>query len=259
MSDVGGRTSDACAAGVASAVELSHPRSVVQPSVQVFESAESRRRAAAGLLGLAVALVGVYVLLRQYAPFAFEAAELRAWIRGFGVFAPLVFVLIQATQVIVAPVPGQVMALVGGYLFGPFLGTLYSMTGVLLGSAVAFSISRRYGRPAVERLLHADIIDRFDGFVERAGLPGLFLFVVIPGLPDDVVCFLAGLARFRLLSFLVVLAAGRSPAYVITTYAGGSLAEGQILQAVVAIAVIVFASALAYLKRDEIRRFAGRI
>lgn len=227
--------------------------------MKVFSSAESRRRAAVLVVGLAVALVAGYLALRQFAPFVFDPEQLRTWIRGFGVFAPLVFVVAQAVQVIVAPIPGQVTALVGGYLFGPLAGTLYSMAGVLAGSAIAFSLSQWYGRPLVERLLHEDLVDRFDGFVETVGVPGLFLFVVIPGLPDDAICFLAGLAHFRLVTFVAVIFVGRLPAYLVTNYAGDSLATGHLVEAVVAVVGLVVFSAYAYHKREEIKQYASGI
>jgi len=223
--------------------------------MKVFSSADSRRRTVLALAGILLALGGLYVALRTYAPFVFEAEELEAWIDGFGVLAPLVFVVVQTLQVIFAPVPGQVVAVVGGYLFGPLWGTVYSMTGVMIGSAVAFSIAKRYGRPAVERMIHEDVLARFDGFVERAGLPGLFLFVVIPGLPDDAVCFLAGLTNIGLVLFLVVMTVGRFPAYAATNVAGGSLASGRAVEAAVVLGVVVFASLVAYHQRERIQSF----
>lgn len=225
--------------------------------MQVFTSAKSRRRAIVGAVGLVVGLVGLYFALRQFAPFVFNRDELRAWIRQFGVFAPLVFIFVQVLQVIFAPIPGQVAALVGGYLFGPVAGTAYSMVGVVIGSAIAFSIARQYGRPIVERMIHEDVVDTFDDFVQTVGVPGLFLFVAIPGLPDDAICFLAGLAHFRLLVFVVVMAVGRFPAYAVTSFAGDGLAAGNFVEAAVAVIALVTFSVYAYHKREEIRRYAS--
>lgn len=227
--------------------------------MKVFSSAANRRRAILGLVGIVVLFVGLYFGTRQYAPFLFDSAELRRWIDQFGVFAPVVFILLQAGQVVLAPIPGQVVAFVAGVLFGSFAGTVYSMIGVVVGSAIAFSISKRYGRSAVERLLKDDLIGGFDDFVERVGLPGLFVFVVIPGLPDDAVCFLAGLTTFKLRTFLVVIAVGRLPAYVLTVYAGGSVAADRFLEAGVAIALVVSFALLGYYKRDEIKRRVGEM
>jgi uncharacterized membrane protein YdjX (TVP38/TMEM64 family) len=222
--------------------------------MRVFSSRAAFWRSLLGVSLLLAAFLVAYVGARQYAPFVFDVAELRAWIGQFGVFAPVVFVLVQAVQVVVAPIPGQILALVSGYLFGPTAGTIYSLTGVLLGSAVAFSLAKRFGRPAVEQLLHEDVLTRFDGFVERVGVPGLLAFVVIPGLPDDAICFLSGLTRLRLGTFLAVISVGRLPAYVLTVYAGSELATGQITTALTLIGAVILLSAIGYYKQDSIRR-----
>ncbi|MBV0926276.1 TVP38/TMEM64 family protein [Halomicroarcula limicola] len=221
--------------------------------MRVFSSRAALWRGVVGLVFLTIAFVAAYLGARQYAPFIFDAQALREWISQFGVFAPLVFVLLQALQVIVAPIPGQILALVAGYLFGPVAGTVYSLAGVLLGSAVAFSLAKRFGRPLVERLLHEDVMTRFDGFVDRVGIPGLLAFVLIPGLPDDAICFLSGLTTWRLRTFLAVIIVGRFPAYVITVYAGGELANGQVTSALVLISAVILFSVIGYQKQDAIR------
>jgi len=227
--------------------------------MKVFASRGDRWRTLL-LVGVVVAaFVGLYLGVRRYAPFVFNAKALRAWIAGFGVFAPVVFIFLQATQVVVAPIPGQVVALVAGYLFGPVYGTIYSLTGVLIGSAVAFSLAKRYGRSFVERVIADDVIDRFDAFVKRVGAPGLFAFVIIPGLPDDAICFLSGLTTWRLRTFLAVIAVGRLPAYVITVYAGGQFAGGRFRTGVALVAFVILVSAVGYYKQEAVRDVVARI
>ena len=227
--------------------------------MKVFASASDRRRGILAVVGVAVGFVALYLLVREHAAFLMNATALRAWLQGFGVLAPLVFVAIQALQVIVAPIPGQVVALVAGFLFGPLWGTVYSVTGVLIGSAIAFSLSKRYGRSFVEDVLHEDVVERFDGFVDAVGLPGLFAFVIIPGLPDDAICFLSGLTKWSLPAFMGVIAVGRLPAYVLTVYAGGEIASGRFLSGLALILVVVLASVVGYYKQEAIRDVIARV
>lgn len=227
--------------------------------MRVFSSAADRRRwAALVLVGVAL-LVSLYFALQRYVPFLFRPAELRLWIGQFGIFAPLVFILVQTLQVIFAPIPGQALALVGGYLFGPVEGTVYSLVGVFLGSAIAFTLAKRYGRGFVEETLQDDVVARFDGFVERVGFPGLIVFVVVPGLPDDAICFLAGLTPLRLRSFMLAIVIGRSPAYVLTVYAGGELGSGRFVEGLALVAFLILLSVLGYYKQDAIRSAARRV
>lgn len=227
--------------------------------MQVFSSARARKRGVLITVFVSAAFVLLYLSLRRYAPFVFDPDELRAWIDQFGILAPGAFVLVQIIQVVVAPVPGQVVAVVAGYLFGPVAGAFYSVAGVLIGSAIAFLLANRYGRTLVEDILHEDVVTRFDKFIERVGLLGLVTFVLIPGLPDDAVCFLAGLTKWRLRTFMVAITVGRLPAYVLTVYAGDELADGQFLDGTVIIGCVVVASAIGYYKREAIRDLVGNL
>ena len=227
--------------------------------VQLFSSGEARRRGVLAALLVAAFALALYLGIRRYASFVFDAEELRLWIAQFGVLAPLVFTLIQFLQVIFAPIPGQIVALAAGYLFGPLFGTVYSLTGVLAGSAVAFVLAQRYGRGFVEGLLHEEVMTRFDGFVEDIGLPGLLAFVLVPGLPDDAICFLAGLTKWRLRTFMVAITVGRLPAYVVTVYAGDELASGRLETGLTLIGVVAVLSALGYYKQDAIRNGVERL
>jgi len=227
--------------------------------MEVFSSREDRRRAVLGLFAVVAVFAGLYVALLRYAPFVFDAEALRDWIDGFGELAPLVFVVVQAGQVVVAPIPGQVVALVSGYLFGSVAGTVYSLSGVLLGSAIAFLLAKRFGRSFVEKILDESVVERFDGFVDRVGIPGLVVFVLVPGLPDDVICFAAGLTKWSLRTFMIVIAIGRLPAYVLTVYAGGQFASGQSLTAFVLLGVIGCLSLIGFHQQERIQRFVTRI
>jgi uncharacterized membrane protein YdjX (TVP38/TMEM64 family) len=227
--------------------------------MRLFASAADRRRGILAFVAVAVAFAGLYLFVREYAAFITDVEALRAWLRQFGVLAPLVFIAIQALQVVVAPIPGQVVALVAGYLFGPFWGTVYSLTGVLIGSTIAFSLAKRYGRSFVEDVIHEDVIARFDGFVDTVGIPGLFAFVIIPGLPDDAICFLSGLTKWKLPTFIAVISVGRLPAYVFTVYAGGELASGRFLSGLALILLVVLASVVGYYKQETVRDLVARI
>nr|NIX25091.1 TVP38/TMEM64 family protein [Actinomycetota bacterium] len=83
--------------------------------------------------------------------------------------------------------------------------------------------------------------------------------VVIPGLPDDVICFVAGLTPMRLAAFLVVMFLGRLPAYALATYAGGQFATGEALRAVLLLLLFVAVSATAYYHREAIQRGVRRL
>ena len=106
-------------------------------------SARTRWAIVAGVSGLIVAYCVWLVwtdapayqfLVRLYVDKHFLKRTLREW----GVLAPVVFILLQALQVIISPIPGEATGILGGYLFGQGLGLLYSTIGLTVGSIFFF-------------------------------------------------------------------------------------------------------------------------
>ncbi|MEF8776609.1 MAG: TVP38/TMEM64 family protein [Haloarculaceae archaeon] len=224
----------------------------MRSSVRVFADKRGRRSALLALLIVVAVFVALSLLLRRNFAWLSNPAAVRAWIRSFGLLGPLVFFFLQALQVVVAPIPGQVMGFASGYLFGAVWGTIITVTGAVLGSYVAFRLSRHFGRPFVERVIHTDTLDQFDSLTHEHGLLTLFLVFLIPGLPDDVICFTAGLTDLRIDRMVFVSFVGRIPAFFVANLAGASVAEGRLWQTVVIVGILVLATSVAYLWRGRI-------
>lgn len=84
------------------------------------------------------------------------------FIESMGIWDEVVFILLQALQVIVAPIPGEVLNVIGGYLYGTAAGVIWSTLGTTIGSLVAFVLSRRLGRPFVDKFVDKFTMKRFD-------------------------------------------------------------------------------------------------
>jgi uncharacterized membrane protein YdjX (TVP38/TMEM64 family) len=208
-----------------------------------FASPAARRRALRlGVVGVAFLSLGVWRL----APLIADPTWLRETLAAFGPFAPVAFICLQAIQVVAAPIPGQVLGGVAGYLFGTWPGFLYSMVGVTVGSAVAFLLARRYGRPFVERTFDAGAVRRFDAVTDDAAPLALFALFLLPTFPDDLLCALAGVSPMRLRTFLALLIVGRAPSFALVAFAGDSAAASRPLAALTAVAVVALVAALVY-------------
>ena len=68
----------------------------------------------------------------------------QAYIRGFGLFAPFVFVFIQAFQVVVPVLPGFIGCVAGALLFGSVCGFVYNYVGICAGSIIAFFLAKHF-------------------------------------------------------------------------------------------------------------------
>ena len=218
----------------------------------LFRSQRHRTIAIAVFLVAIALLVAGAVLLPRYVPSLTDATAVREWVAGYGPLAPLVFVCLQALQVLVAPIPGQILGLASGYLFGAAAGTAYSLLGATIGSVIAFGLARRFGRPFVETVIHDDVLARFDDLVDRDGALALFFVFLVPGLPDDAICLLGGLTRLSIPKLVAISLVGRLPGYLLLNLAGAGVANGN-APLVLGIAVgTVGAAILAVWYRDAI-------
>ena len=154
-----------------------------------------------------------------------DQARVREWVRGFGPWGPLVSMTLNVAQVLLAPVPGQVVGVANGYLYGVWLGTIYSMVGLLVGRAMAMVLARWFGRPLIERLVKPERLARWDRIIGRQGPLFLFLIFLFPLLPDDLVCFLIGLSSLSIPRMLVLSGLGGLPGVFVSCWVGANAAD----------------------------------
>ena len=181
-----------------------------------------RTIAVLGLLALAVAALLIWH--RPLLSFFADRAKVQEFVTRFGYWAPLAAILLHVAQVLLAPVPGQVIDAVNGYLFGAAWGTVYSLVGVIAGSSLAMALARRFGRPWAERLIKKETLERLDSYSRQRGALFFFLVFLFPFLPDDVACFLAGLTPLPLPELVVLAAIGRLPGIFVANLVGANTA-----------------------------------
>jgi uncharacterized membrane protein YdjX (TVP38/TMEM64 family) len=194
-------------------------------------------------------------LARLYSDKYYLKRTLREW----GVLAPVIFILLQALQVIVSPIPGEATGILGGYLFGQWLGLLYSTIGLTVGSVAAFGIGRWLGAHYVKNLVSTETWNRLGFIVEAEGAVLCFIIYLIPGLPKDIVCYLFGISPMPLWVFALVSGLGRIPGTWVLSAQGAHTAAGDYLQVILVSAVAVAAALPLYYYRHRIVRwFHGR-
>jgi len=173
---------------------------------------------------------------------------------SLGSWSAAVFVALQAFQVVAAPIPGDVTGLLGGYLYGPWLGVVYSTIGLTLGSYAAFSLGRFFGKPFVKKFVPSTALDRFNYLLHHKGAFLVFLMFLLPGFPKDALCYMLGLGELSSLEFIAIGGGGRLFGTILLTLGGNYIRLHQywrfgILCGVVLVLVLV---ALAY--KDKMER-----
>jgi len=185
---------------------------------------KTRGRMLAVLGFLALVVAALLIWHRPLLSFFADRAKVQEFVMRFGPWAPLATILLHVAQVLLAPIPGQVIDAVNGYLFGAAWGTVYSLVGVIAGSSLAMALARRFGRPWAERLIKRETLERLDGYSQQRGALFFFLVFLFPFLPDDVACFLSGLTPLPLAELIVLAAIGRLPGILAANFVGANAA-----------------------------------
>jgi uncharacterized membrane protein YdjX (TVP38/TMEM64 family) len=172
------------------------------------------------LLVLAALIIPLILWWDQIRAVFMDPQRLAAAIRSAGPWGPLVYLVLYVAQAIVAPIPGQALNFAAGYVFGLIPGILYSWLGLILGTTAALLLARYLGRPLVERLVDPAALDKMDRLAENRGLFFFFLVFLLPGLPDDMACFVAGLTPLSIPALIVASAIGRLPSVVAAVWLG---------------------------------------
>ena len=183
----------------------------------------------------------------KYAPgvtkLASEPAKFRDVIQSHGYTGIFVFISVQILQVVIAAIPGEVVQIAGGYIYGTWLGALYLVMGAIAGSVIAFYASRLLGYPLVKAFVSEEKLTRFN-FLLKSQKSEVIIFVLylLPGIPKDILTYIAGLTPVKPLNFLITSIVARLPALFVTAYIGANLEEKNYLRVIVlsSAAVIVF-------------------
>ncbi|MGB9712166.1 MAG: TVP38/TMEM64 family protein [Dissulfurimicrobium hydrothermale] len=183
---------------------------------------------------------------------------LRRHVESWGGLAPLAFIALQALQVVFAPLPGEASGIIGGFLFGQWMGFLYSTIGLTAGSMAAFSAARFARRFVRTWLKRSEIYRRFEYLLERQGIFISFALFLIPGFPKDFLCYILGLSRMPWQIFLAVSTIGRMPGTILLTLQGARLYDGDLpgLAVMLFVALVVVLPAWRY--REGLYRWAEK-
>jgi uncharacterized membrane protein YdjX (TVP38/TMEM64 family) len=166
-----------------------------------------------------------------------EASE---YIRSLGLLGPVAAIAVLVLEVVVAPIPGFLVAIATGFAFGGTLGTIYTYLGNLLGTSAAFFLSRRFGRPLVEHLVEKEKLSSYDRFFREKGMKLLWVVYLIPIFPADVVTFVTGLTALKYGELLLITSIAFIPSIVVFNFFGAALLESGLGSIAIMAGTLVF-------------------
>jgi uncharacterized membrane protein YdjX (TVP38/TMEM64 family) len=201
---------------------------------------------------LAIAIVAAY-LDRD----ALDMAALDGRVRDAGAWGPALFMGAYVFATVLS-LPGALLTLAGGALFGPVWGTFYSLTGATIGATVAFAITRYAAADWVKRRAGGWVLSLVEG-VEKEGWRFVAFVRLVPLLPFNVLNYALGVTRIRLAHYVLASCVFMLPgalAYTYLGYAGREAvagADGVLEKGLAALALL---AAAAFLPRF-VRRLRG--
>ncbi len=169
---------------------------------------------------LVVAILTIIAYETGLVRFFMSKKHLVSFLESLGPWSFAGFIFLQAFQVVAAPVPGDLTGLLGGYLYGPWMGVLYSTVGLTLGSYIAFALGRSFGKPLVRKFVPQQTLSRFNFLLHHKGAFIVFLLFLIPGFPKDYLCFILGLGELSGLEFVAIGGGGRLFGTIMLTMGG---------------------------------------
>ena len=147
------------------------------------------------LLFTIVIAIPVYIVFyhRDFITSFDSIEDVVSFLENYKTESILVYIAMQAVQIIISVIPGQAFQFAAGILWGFFLGLLFSLIGAFVGTTISFYLAKLLGRDAMHLLF-------------------IFLIYLIPGLPKDIMSYAAGISSMNFKAFLIFSMIGRTPA-----------------------------------------------
>lgn len=186
--------------------------------------------------------------------------EVENFIGSYGHLSGLVYIGFQILQVIISLIPGEVFQVAAGFLFGPFWGIVYALIGCAIGEAIAFGLARVLGRDFVRLFLSEEQFEKYSSRLNsNRGYTLCFILYLIPGIPKDILCYVAGASEIRFLPFLIISMVGRLPGLIGSIAMGALVDSGQYLFAGIILALACIIAVIGFIFRERLSDYIDRI
>ena len=221
-----------------------------------------RKKVLAGVVAGFVALFALYLLLAEIFNFSLEidAKPFQEWVDDRGIWAPIVYIGILAVSVLFAPIPNAPIFIAAGLAWGAILGTVYSLAGLMVGSILAFYVSRRFGRRYLPYLVGRKTAARIDTMAETMGGTVIFWARMLPVVNFDWISFVAGMTAVSFRTFAIWSFVGMIFPTWVAVAAGDSLGKDIRLTFAIGalwIAGILFSAVFFWWRRRHVKNRAA--
>jgi uncharacterized membrane protein YdjX (TVP38/TMEM64 family) len=193
---------------------------------------------------LALTVLGIW-LMREYLA---DPDLVRERIGEHYFLGALALVLISAAQVVVALVPGEVVEIAAGYVFGSWIGSFLCLVGIVLGSSTTILLVRRFGARFVYAFYPKEKIDALPIINDPAKRNLLtFILFVIPGTPKDLFTYAIGLTDMSIPLYIALTTVARFPSVILSTVSGNAVGDENYTKAILFVVITAAVSGIGLL------------
>lgn len=207
-----------------------------------------KKRLQIGKWLLVAVAIGVVIWLSR-SVFEVDANDLRSWILSFGLWSPVIYILIYTVRPLIF-FPASVLSIAGGLAFGAWLGTLYTIIGATLGAMLSFYVAKTVGKSLVRKEWTGNAA-KIQSQMEQNGFLYVLLFRFIPVINFDLISYTAALAKVRFSSFALATLIGIIPGTFAYNFLGSSFVSGNPQIIVLAVAVFVILTVVPIVIRNR--------
>lgn len=155
-----------------------------------------------------------------------QSEEFRKTILSYGYLGAFVLIAFQVVQILIPFIPGELVQIAGGYVYGGLIAPIYLLFGTLLGGVIVFYLSRFIGYPLVKIFVSKEKMEKFSFLMQsKKAEITLFILFLVPGVPKDTLIYLAGLTPVKPLRFFIILTIARIPGILGTSFIGANILE----------------------------------
>lgn len=205
---------------------------------------------------ISIIFISVFVMI-YFSPgarsFFSNPDNLKELIISTGSIAPLIYAITVALSVMFLPLPGQVVIALGGLIFGVFQGFFFAWIGKLIGTTIAFYLSRRLGSKFVGKMLDKKEIAHFNAFLTKRGTYALLFSYFIPLFPNDTITMVTALSKIKFKRFFTIAMLGFIPNLLIITIFGDELAKSGINIRFVIVTVLIITLIIIYTYKHKLK------
>ncbi|MEK7116966.1 MAG: TVP38/TMEM64 family protein [Patescibacteria group bacterium] len=155
-----------------------------------------------------------------------DVETIRQYLKDFGIWAPLIFIMLYTFGTIF--IPSTPFMAIAGILFGFKYGLAYTIIGGFLSSIIVFTISRKLGKDKVDRILehkYLEHLSRYNKRLEEGAVWDLIILRATPIMPFNVLNILMGVSKIKTEDYIIGTMLGLIPSNILTVYFGDIISK----------------------------------